>query len=73
MPKRETVNHPDHYQSSVGVECVDVIEDKGMNFAVGSAFKYVWRCGEKHPDPLDDLKKARWYLDREIQRLEAMK
>jgi len=39
-----------------------------MNFCKGNAIKYIWRAGEKD-DEIQDLKKARWYIDREIQRL----
>jgi hypothetical protein len=49
------------------VECIDIAEH--MTFNLGNAVKYVWRAGEKG-DRLEDLKKARWYLDREISRLE---
>jgi hypothetical protein len=49
------------------VECIDVVEHMGFN--VGSAVKYLWRADEKGA-PLVDLKKARWYIDREITRRE---
>jgi hypothetical protein len=72
----ESVNHPAHYNASPsGVECITVVEH--MTFNVGDAVKYCWRSGLKgRPEELrsvhiEDLKKARWYLDREIQRLEA--
>lgn len=66
----EMVDHPAHYNQVPGVECIDVIEALGLGFNTGSAMKYIWR----HPDKgkeLEDLKKARWYLDREIARLET--
>ena len=64
----DTVNHPAHYNAHPsGVECIDVAEH--MNFCRGNALKYLWRAGQKG-DELEDLKKARWYLDREIARLE---
>lgn len=64
----DSVNHPQHYTSHPsGVECIDVTEH--MNFCLGNAMKYLWRAGQKG-DLLEDLKKARWYLDREIARLE---
>jgi hypothetical protein len=50
-----------------GVECIQIIEY--MNFCRGNAVKYIWRAGEKSNE-IEDLRKARWYLDREIQRLE---
>ena len=62
------VDHPDHYQSSK-FECIDVIESLGLGsgFSIGNAFKYLWRAGRKGSD-IEDLEKARWYLDREIER-----
>jgi len=63
--------NPDHYRSHPsGVECITVTEH--MTFCLGNAVKYIWRAGEKG-DPIEDLKKARWYIDREIARLEAQK
>ena len=65
----DPVNHPPHYNSHPsGVECVTVAEH--MNFCLGNALKYIWRAGLKSKDPIEDLKKARWYVDREIARLE---
>jgi len=67
----EKVDHPKHYNSNPsGVECIDVVEH--MNFNVGNAIKYLWRADEKGA-PIEDLKKARWYIDREIQRREKAK
>lgn len=64
---QDTVNHPTHYTSHPsGVECIQVTEH--MTFCVGNAMKYLWRAGLKGAK-LEDLKKARWYIDREIQRL----
>ena len=63
----ETVNHPKHYTSHPsGVECIQVTEH--MNFCLGNAIKYIWRAGNKG-DLLQELQKARWYLNREIRRL----
>lgn len=60
----DPVNHPAHYTSHPsGVECIDVAEHYG--FCIGNAIKYLWRAGLK-ADAVEDLKKARWYLDREI-------
>lgn len=66
---KETVNHPPHYTAHPsGVECIDVVEH--MPFNTGNAVKYIWRAGLKDTaTTLEDLKKARWYVDREIQRL----
>lgn len=67
MPENDPVNHPKHYTSHPsGVECITVTEH--MNFNLGNAMKYLWRAGQKD-GLLQDLKKAQWYLDREIQRL----
>lgn len=66
----ETVNHPDHYNANPsGVEAIDVIEH--LTFNVGNAIKYLWRADHKGKQ-IEDLKKARWYVDREIQRLEKL-
>lgn len=63
----EAVNHPRHYNvHPSGVECIDVVEH--MSFNLGNAVKYVWRAGEKG-DHIEDLKKAVWYVNREIQKL----
>lgn len=65
----DDVNHPAHYTSSAsGVECIQVAEH--MTYNLGNATKYIWRAGLKG-DAAQDLKKAIWYLNREIQRLEA--
>jgi len=62
------VNQPPHYTSHPsGVECITVVEH--FNFNLGNAIKYIWRASEKGA-LLEDLKKARWYLDREITNLE---
>ena len=64
----DPVDHPKHYTSHPsGVECIQVVEH--MTFNVGNAIKYLWRAGLKDVAPqLQDLEKARWYIDREIQR-----
>lgn len=69
----DPINHPKHYTSHPsGIECIDIVEH--MNFNRGNAMKYLWRAGLKDDaDTLTDLKKARWYLDREINRLEREK
>jgi len=64
----DEVMNPAHYtQHPSGVECIQITEH--MNFNLGNATKYIWRAGLKSPDPIQDLRKARWYLDREIERL----
>ncbi len=63
----DPVNHPAHYTAHPsGVECIQITEH--MNFCRGNAVKYIWRAGEKG-DVDEDLKKARWDIDREIARL----
>ena len=61
------VNHPTHYTSHPsGVECITITEH--MNFCVGNAIKYLFRAGQKG-DMIEDLRKAKWYIDREITRM----
>lgn len=65
----ETVDHPAHYNSHpAGIECIDVVEH--MPFNVGNAVKYLWRAD--HKGGLEDLRKAAWYVAREIERREKM-
>jgi len=65
-PIEDPVNHPKHYTAHPsGVECIQITEH--MGFCLGNAFKYIWRADLKG-DAIEDLKKARWYLDREIER-----
>lgn len=66
----EAVNHPSHYGGEDNpYEAIKVIEAWGLGFHAGNTVKYIARAGKKG-DKLQDLKKARWYLDREIKRLE---
>ena len=73
----DPVNHPSHYTSSKAacklcsepIECIDVTQH--MDFCLGNAVKYIWRAGLKG-DAVVDLKKAAWYLDREIKRREKL-
>ena len=65
--ENDPVNHPDHYtKHPSGIECIQITEH--MNFCLGSAMKYIWRAGLKG-DARQDLEKAKWYLDREIERI----
>ena len=67
--ENDNVNHPSHYTDG-NIEVMDFIEDKQLNFARGNVIKYVSRAGKKDPNKeLEDLKKAMWYLNREIERL----
>lgn len=63
----DIVNHPSHY-TQYPVEVIELTEH--MNFCRGNAVKYIARAGFKNPDKeIEDLEKAQWYLDREINRL----
>lgn len=67
---KEKVDHPTHYGGKDNpYEAIKVIEAWGLNFALGSTLKYIARRNKKGT-PIEDLKKARWYIDREIQNLE---
>lgn len=69
---QDDVNQPKHYTSHPsGTECIEVVEH--MNFCLGNAIKYIWRAGLKTDDPLKDLRKAKWYIEREIARIEKKK
>ena len=63
----DNVNHPKHYNSHPsGVECIELTEH--MTFCLGNAMKYIWRASLKGKE-VEDLRKARWYIDREISRI----
>lgn len=68
----EQVNHPVHYGGDTTYEVIKVIEAWGLdtNFCLGNTVKYIARAGKKDPYLLQDLKKAQWYLNREIAKLE---
>jgi hypothetical protein len=63
------IDRPAHYCVN-GYECIDIIEALGLNYRLGNALKYIWRANLKG-NRLQDLKKAAWYIDREIARMEA--
>jgi hypothetical protein len=66
----DNINHPQHYTSHPsGVECIDIIEHYPFN--IGNAIKYLWRAGRKG-DAIEDLEKAKWMVEREIQRLKKL-
>lgn len=67
-PPYESINHPQHYNIHPFCECIDIIEHFPHN--IGAIIKYLWRAGLK-PDvsAVEDLQKAKWYLEREIERL----
>lgn len=65
----DNVNHPPHYTDGK-IEVIDFIEDKNLNFHRGNAVKYIARAGKKNPEKeVEDLEKAVWYTNREIQRI----
>ena len=71
----DPVNHPSHYTShparcgcGQSIECIQITEH--MNFCLGNAVKYIWRAGLKG-DAVEDLQKAHFYIEREIQRLKG--
>lgn len=68
----DIINHPAHY--NVGkIEAIDVIDDWDLGFCLGNTIKYIARAGHKDPNStIEDLKKAKWYIDRHIQNLEKM-
>ncbi|MBA8822303.1 hypothetical protein BRY73_02905 [Ochrobactrum sp. P6BS-III] len=62
----DNVNRPAHYNGHPsGIECIQITEHMGFN--LGNAVKYIWRCDLKQ-DAIEDLEKARWYIDREIKK-----
>jgi hypothetical protein len=66
----DNVNHPNHYtQHASGVECIQITEH--LSFNLGNAIKYIWRYEDK-ANPFEDLRKAIWYIDREIERYKAI-
>lgn len=73
--KKDNINHPSHYTSHPsGIECIDIAEHH--DFCIGNAIKYLWRAGLKSEDgiskkekQIEDLKKAIWYIKREIKSL----
>ena len=60
------IDHPQHYGK--GIEPIDIIESWELNFSLGNAIKYILRAPYKNNE-LEDLEKAKWYLEREIKRL----
>lgn len=65
----DNVQFPKHYNSHPsGVEIIQITEH--MNFCLGNAIKYICRAGIKTENPIEDLKKSVWYIQREINRIE---
>ncbi len=66
----DPVNHPPHYTSHPSkVECIQITEHMGFN--LGNALKYIWRADLKN-DAIEDLKKAKWYIERELAKRGAV-
>lgn len=68
---KEMINHPDHYKGAK-FEVIDIIDDFELNFNLGNAIKYILRAGKKD-NKAEDLKKALWYVEREIKKLGLVK
>ena len=68
-PTPDPVNHPAHYKVG-GVETIDFIEAKGLNYHLGNVIKYITRADHKG-DRVENLRKAKWYLERELSKVEA--
>ena len=67
----DMVNHPSHYTDG-GIETIDFIEAKKLPYHLGNAVKYISRAGKKDPEKtVEDLKKAVWYINRYISKLEG--
>lgn len=62
----DPVNHPLHYTDHPsGIECIQITEH--MGFCLGNAIKYIWRADLKN-DAIEDLEKAKWYIERELEK-----
>lgn len=73
MSDSDPVNHPSHYTTGK-IEVVDFIEDQKLDWHLGNALKYIARAGKKDANKeAEDLKKAVWYIERKIARLETPK
>lgn len=71
MMVNDPVNHPKHYTNHPsGVECIQITEH--MQFNLGNAMKYIWRADLKS-DAIEDMKKAIWYIQREVERRKKAK
>ena len=69
--KLDMVNHPSHYETGK-FECIDVMEEVFgkealKNFCICNAFKYLYRCMNKHSSPVEDVSKARWYINKFLE------
>jgi hypothetical protein len=69
-PASDPINPPHYRSHPSGIECIEIT--RHMNFNVGNAIKYLWRYMDKG-DPIENLKKAQWYIDDEIRRLQGLR
>lgn len=70
-PISEDPVNPSHYRKHPsGIECIEIT--RHLNFNIGNAIKYIWRHADKG-DPIENLKKAQWYIDDEIRRLQGLR
>jgi hypothetical protein len=69
-PAGDPINPPHYRSHPSGIECIEIT--RHMNFNVGNAIKYLWRYMDKG-DPIENLKKAQWYIDDEIRRLQGLR
>ena len=70
-PNTDNVNHPKHYESGK-FECIEVMQEAigaeaTKHFCLCNAFKYIYRCNKKHSSPVEDVKKAVWYLNKFLE------
>jgi hypothetical protein len=73
-PRKESVHHPEHYGGDTVYEAIKVIEAWSLGFCLGNTVKYISRAGKKDGAALiNDLQKASWYLNREIEKLQRRK
>lgn len=67
----DAVHHPQHYGGDTTYEVIKVLEAWGLGFHLGNTVKYIARAGIKDPSKeLEDLRKAKFYLDRKIKQME---
>lgn len=70
VPAHDPVNHPKHYTSHPsGIECITITRHMGFN--LGNALKYIWRAGLKSENRVEDLRKAKWYIEDELAHIEG--
>ena len=69
--QHNSINHPDHYGGKDNTyEAIKIIEAYDLNFSLGNVIKYVLRAGKKSENAIEDLEKAKWYVQRQIEFLE---